>query len=77
LFATGVIYTGGKFAAGIVDTGGKFATGIINTSKTGGKILPLLSVTLVASLQPVLLMMGMHLDLRISPRIFGKIRNGP
>jgi hypothetical protein len=38
LFATGVIYTSGKFAAGIVDTGGKFATDINNTSKTGGKI---------------------------------------
>ncbi len=38
MFATGVIYTSGKFAAGIVDTGGKFATDIYNTSKTGGKI---------------------------------------
>ena len=36
-FATGVVYTGGKFAAGVVDTGGKFATGINNTSETGGK----------------------------------------
>jgi hypothetical protein len=25
LFATGVVYTGGKFAAGVVDTGGIFA----------------------------------------------------
>jgi hypothetical protein len=37
LFATNVVYTGGKFAAGIIDTGGKFATGINNTSKTDGK----------------------------------------
>jgi hypothetical protein len=66
LFATGVIYTGGKFA-----------TGIINTSETGGKILPPLLVTLVANLQPVLLIMGMHLDLRISPQIFEKFLNGP
>jgi hypothetical protein len=48
LFATGVVYTGGKFAAGVVDTGGnlppvsttlakmveKFAAGVINI---GGK----------------------------------------
>ncbi len=40
LFATGVIYTGGKFAAGVVDTGGKlanwqigkFAAGIVDTA---------------------------------------------
>jgi hypothetical protein len=33
LFATGVIYTGGKFAASVVDTSGKFA-GVVDT---GGK----------------------------------------
>jgi hypothetical protein len=38
LFATGVVYTGGKFATVVVDTGGKFATGINNTSETGGKM---------------------------------------
>ncbi len=43
MFATGVVYTSGKFAAGVVDTGGKFAAGIIATSinitgETGGKI---------------------------------------
>jgi hypothetical protein len=37
LFATSVVYTGGKFVAGIVDTGDKYATGIKNTSETGGK----------------------------------------
>jgi hypothetical protein len=89
LFATGVIDTGGKFvtgvvdtgdnlppasltpvanttqgelvakfAAGAVDTGGKFATGVIDT----GANLPPVSFTLVV-----------HLDLRISPRIFEKI----
>ncbi len=51
-----------KFAAGVVDTGGKFAAGVVDT---GGN-LPMMSLT------PVV-----HLDLRISPRIFEKIRNGP
>jgi hypothetical protein len=38
LFATGVVYTGGKFSVGVVDTGGKFAAGIIDTAviDTGG-----------------------------------------
>jgi hypothetical protein len=53
------------FATGVVDTGGKFATGIKNTSETGGK-LPTVS-----------LIPAVHLDLRISPRIFEKIQNGP
>jgi hypothetical protein len=78
LFATGVNDTGGKFAAGVVDTGGnttqgklvaKFATGVVDTGgkfaagvvDTGGN-LPLVSLT------PVV-----HLDLRISQRIFEKI----
>jgi hypothetical protein len=51
-----------KFAAGVVDTGGKFAAGVIDT---GGNLPPV-------SLTPVV-----HLDLRISPRIFEKIRNSP
>jgi hypothetical protein len=55
-----------KFAAGVVDTGGKFAAGIVDT---GGNLPPVL-LTPVANLTPVV-----HLDLRISPRIFGKIRN--
>jgi hypothetical protein len=57
-----------KFAAGVVDTGGKFAAGVVDT---GGN-LPPVSLTPVAYLPPVV-----HLDLRISPRIFGKIRNDP
>jgi hypothetical protein len=43
MFATGVVYTGGKFAAGVVDTGGKS------------------------------LIVVVHLDLRISPRILENI----
>jgi hypothetical protein len=66
LFATGVIDTGGKFAAGIVDTGGKFATGINNTSENWWQNLP-----------PVSLIPVVNLELRISPRIFEKNRNGP
>jgi hypothetical protein len=47
-----------KFAAGVVDTGGKFSAGVVDT---GGNLPPV-------SLTPVV-----HLDLRISPRIFKKI----
>jgi hypothetical protein len=52
------------FAAGIVDTGGKFAT----VSKTLAKMVEKFATV---SLIPVV-----HLDLRISPPIFEKIRNG-
>jgi hypothetical protein len=84
LFAPSVNDTGGKFAAGVVDTGGNLppasltpgAAGIVDT---GGKFatrkqhkgnwwknLPTVSLTLVV-----------HLDMRISLRIFEKIRNDP
>jgi hypothetical protein len=46
-----------KFATSVVDTGGKFAASVVDTS---GNLPPV-------SLTPV------HLDLRISPRIFEKI----
>jgi hypothetical protein len=61
LFATGVVYTGGKFAAGVVDTGGKS---------------PPVLLTPVANLPPVSTIPVVHLDLRVSPRIFEKIQNG-
>ncbi len=51
-----------KFAAGVVDTGGN---------------LPPVSLTPVANLPPVSLTPVVHLELRISPRIFEKIRNDP
>ncbi len=51
-----------KFAAGFVDTGGKFAASVVDV---GGNLPPV-------SLTPVV-----HLDLRISPRIFEKIQNDP
>jgi hypothetical protein len=60
---------GAKFAAGVVDTGGKFAAGVVNT---GGN-LPTVSFTPVANLPPVSLTPVVHLDLRISPRIFETI----
>jgi hypothetical protein len=60
-FATGVSDNGGKFATGVVDTGGNFA---------------LVSLTTVAILPPVSLIPVVHLDTRLSPRIFEKIRNG-
>jgi hypothetical protein len=56
-FAAGVVDTGGKFAAGVVDTGGKIAAGVVDTS---------------GNLPPVSLIPEVHLDLRISPRIFRK-----
>ncbi len=58
-----------KFAAGVVDTGGKFATGVVE--------LPPVSLTPVANLPPVSLTPVVNLELRISPRIFEKFRNGP
>jgi hypothetical protein len=61
LFATGVKDTSGKFATGVDDTGGNFAAGVVDT---GGNLQPM-------SLIPVV-----NLELRISPRIFKKIRNG-
>ncbi len=89
LFATGVnvVDTGGKlppasltpagkFAAGIVDTGGKFATGVNNTRGTGGKFAAGV-VDTGGNLPRVLLTPVVHIDLRISPRIFEKIRNDP
>ncbi len=62
-----------KFAASVVDTGGKFATGVFDTDGN----LPMVSLTPVANLPPVSLTPVVHLDLRITPRIFEKIRNGP
>jgi hypothetical protein len=61
-----------KFAAG-VDTGGIFAAGVVDT---GGN-LPPVSLTPVENLAPVSLTPVVNLDLRISPRIFEKIRNDP
>ncbi len=81
LFATVVNDTGGKFAAGVVDTGGKLPL----ASLTPAANLPPVSLTPVANLPPVSTTQGelvaltpvVHLDLRISPRIFDKIRNDP
>ncbi len=81
-FATGVVDTGGKFAAGVVDLllvsfppvstslaklVEKFASGVVDT---GGKFAAVVVDT------------GGHfaagiVDLRISPRIFKTIQNGP
>ncbi len=51
-----------KFAAGVVDTGGKFSAGVVDA---GGNFATGVVDTVV------------NLELRISPRIFEKIRNGP
>ncbi len=62
-----------KFAAGVVDTSGKFAAGVVDTSGN----LPPVSLTPVANLPPVSLTPVVHLDLRISLRIFETNRNDP
>jgi hypothetical protein len=82
LFATGVVDTGGKFAAGVVDTGGNLPPVLLTPTAN----LPPVSLKLVANLPPVSttpvvlvanLSPVVHLELRITPRIFKKIRNGP
>jgi hypothetical protein len=80
--ATGVIDICGKFAAGIVDTDGKFTN---KHKRNWWQNLPPVSLIPAAVLSPLLLtpvanlptVTMMHLDLRISPRIFEKIRNDP
>ncbi len=67
----------GKFVAavlvdtGVLDTGGKFATGV---NDTGGQWK---SPERCDQWPPVSMTPVVHLDLRISPRIFEKIRNNP
>jgi hypothetical protein len=51
----------------------KFVAWVVDTAA----ILPPVSLTQVANLPPVSLIPVVHLDLRISPRIFEKIRNSP
>ena len=65
-----------KFATSVADTGGKLPP----VSLIPAANLPPVSTTqakLVANLPPVSLIPVVHLYLRISPRIFKKIRNGP
>ncbi len=87
MFATGVADTGGKFAAGVVDTGGDLPpvsltpaanlppvllTPVANVPPVSTRLLKLVAKFAAVSLIPVV-----NLELRISPRIFEKIRNGP
>ncbi len=67
------------FANGVNDTGGKFDPGGIlpPASLIPAANLPPVSLTPVANLPPVSLTPVVHLDLRVSPRIFEKIRNDP
>jgi hypothetical protein len=63
--------------ASVIDTGGKFATGVVKIFLLEGFFhLPPVSLPPV-SLPPVSLTPVANLELRISPRIFEKIRNGP
>jgi hypothetical protein len=49
LFATGVVYTGGKFATGVVDTGGKLPPALVTPVAN----FPPVSLTPVANLPSV------------------------
>ena len=62
-----------KFAAGVVDTGGNLPP----MSLIPAAILLPVSLTPVVNLPPVSLIPVVNLELRISPRIFEKFRNGP
>jgi hypothetical protein len=80
LFATGV---NGKFAAGVVDTGGNLppasltpAANLPPVSTTQGELVAKFAAGVIdtgGNLPQVLLTPVVHLDLRISPRIFEKI----
>ncbi len=105
LFATGVVYTGGKFAVHVVGTRGNLPMALLTpvanllpVSLTPVANLPLKSTTLVklvakfaagsidtggnfatgvfdtGNLPPVSLIPVVHLDLRISPRLFKKFK---
>jgi hypothetical protein len=70
-FATGattLVKLVAKFAAGVFDAGGKVATGVVDT---GGNFAAG-DVDTGGKIAT-----GINLELRISPRIFEKIRNGP
>jgi hypothetical protein len=74
-FATGVNGTGGKFASGVFETGGNLPPALLTHQqhqRNWWKNFPPVSLILVASLPPVLLILAVHLDLRISPQIFEK-----
>jgi hypothetical protein len=60
--------------AGAIDIGGKFTPGVVDT---GGNLQPvkMTPAVLVANLPLVSLIPLVHLDLRISPRIFDTIWN--
>ncbi len=79
-------YTGGNFTAGVVDTAGNLPPALL--TPVAKPNLPPVSLILVTNLTPVslipvaillpvLLIPVVHLDLRISLRIFEKIWNGP
>jgi hypothetical protein len=73
-------YTGGKFAADVVDSGGNLPLVSTTPAAPGQNLLPVslipmatklppVQLTLAANLLPVSLILVVHLDLRISPRI--------
>ncbi len=63
-----------KFAAGVVDTGGNLPLASLTTVAN----LPLVSTTLAKLVAKFAISdVDLHLDFRISPRIFEKIRNDP
>jgi hypothetical protein len=80
LFATGVVYTGGKYAAGVIDTGGNLPPASLTPVGNLPPVLfkpvanlPPVSTTLAnwwKNLPLVSLILVVHLELQISPRIF-------
>jgi hypothetical protein len=82
LFATGVVDTGGNLVAGVIDTGGNLPLALLTPRQICHRYqqhkrywwlnLPPMSLRPVANFLPVLLIPVVHLDLRISPRIFEK-----
>jgi hypothetical protein len=86
---TGVNDTGGKFATGVNDAGGKLPPGSTTpaakiyiyyystSQRCPNKIIKIFQLEGFFHLPPVSLTPVANLELRISPRIFAKIRNDP
>ncbi len=82
MFAIGEVYTHGKFEAVVIDTGGNLlpasltqVANLLPVSTTLAKLMEKFAagvVDTIGNLLPVV-----HLDLRISLRIFKKIQNSP
>jgi hypothetical protein len=86
LFATDVVHSGDKVDSGVVDTGGKLPRASLSLVAICRRYywhwanLPPVSTTpakLIAKFAAGVVDTVVHLDLRISSRIFKQIRNSP